>query len=327
MARVITILGAGNMGTALATVLAANRYEVVLWSIEPEVVAEITTQHRTEKYLPGMVLPPQVTATGDLSQAMASARGVIFAVPSSVIVRVAADVASHCGVRMPVLSVAKGIDADTLQPLSECIAGALGRRRGTVAGLAGPAVAMEFARGTPTAVVVAGTPLVTRFWQRAFRRPAFHVEESRDLRGVSWAACLKNVYAVALGMGDGLGFTMNTKALLVTQALREMATCLDRVSAHRATVYGLAGLGDLVTTGFSPHGRNRQFGARICAGTQCDIPAVLRTMTVEGVAAAQVAHRWARAQRLRLPLLELVWRVCHRNADPTQAMRAYLQAI
>ncbi|MBI4433510.1 NAD(P)H-dependent glycerol-3-phosphate dehydrogenase [Candidatus Uhrbacteria bacterium] len=324
MASMITILGAGNMGTALATVLAANGHRVTLWSIEKEVVADIVQHHRTEKYLPGIVLSPAITATTDLATALARTRGVLVAVPSSVIEDVAELVAPDLPERVPMLSVAKGIDVATFRSLPEVIAAACGRRRGMVAGLAGPAVATEFAQGSPTAVVVAGAPGVTRFWVRMLRRPMFHVEESRDLLGVSWAACLKNVYAVVLGMADGMGFSMNTKALLTTHALREMATFLARVPARQGTVYGLAGLGDLVTTGFSPHGRNRRFGELICAGAQCDIPAVLKTMTVEGVAAVQVARAWARKRRLRLPLLELVGRVCHQGADPTGALRKYL---
>jgi glycerol-3-phosphate dehydrogenase (NAD(P)+) len=177
-----------------------------------------------------------------------------------------------------------------------------------------------------TAVVVAGRPIDTRFWQRVLQRPTFHVEESRDLVGVSWAACLKNVYAIALGMCDGMRYAMNTKAVLVTRALAEMEALLRSARAKPETVYGLAGIGDLVTTGFSPHGRNRRFGELICSGEQCDIPAALKTMTVEGINAVAVAHAWAQRKRLRLPLLELVWRVCHKKADPCRSLQRYFRS-
>lgn len=320
----ISILGAGNMGVALATVLAGNHHTVTHWSIEPDVVADINQRHRTEKYLPGVMLDTKrVTATGDIAQALRGCRGVIVAVPSHVIARVAIQAAPHIRASTPVLSVAKGIEAETFRPLPDVVAGAFGWKAGSVAGLAGPAVATEFSRGTPTAVVAAGRPAVTAFWRRVLGRPTFRIAESRDLVGASWTATLKNIYAIALGMCDGMRYSMNTKAILITYALAEMDDFLRSVRAKRETVYGLAGLGDLVTTGFSPQGRNREFGELICAGAQCDIPAVLKTMTVEGVAAVAVAHAWTGRKRLRLPLLDLVWRVCHRGADPCRLLTAY----
>jgi glycerol-3-phosphate dehydrogenase (NAD(P)+) len=360
----ITILGAGNMGCALATVIASNRHDVVLWSIEQDVVADIARHHRSEKYLPGIRFTRRITATCNLVTALQRARGVIVAVPSHVVARVAEQAAPYITPRLPVLSVAKGIDPTTLQPISDTIATALRRAKGSVAGLGGPAIATEFSRGTPTAVVVAGRVADTKFWRRVLERPTFHTEESRDLVGVSWTAALKNVYAIALGMCDGMRYTMNpvappsrplrksimkggavsrfpapttgapcewrygmnTKAILMTRAIGEMATLLRSVQSASATTYGLAGLGDLVTTGFSPHGRNRSFGELICAGAQCDIPAVLKTMTVEGISAVAVAHTWAQRKHLRLPLLELVWKVCHRGADPCRSLQRYLRA-
>lgn len=322
----IAILGAGNMGCALATVFAANKIRVQLWTIEADVVRDITEYHRTAKYLPDIALDPRyITATGDLTAACARADGVVLAVPSHVVACVAADVRGMVGKRTPVLSVAKGIDAATFASLPAVAARALGRTRDGVAGLAGPAVAMEFARGTPTAVVVAGRGQGSAFWQRALQRPTFHVERSTDLIGVSWAAALKNVYAIALGMCDGMRYAMNTKALLVERAVAETARVLRRVHGRAETAYGLAGLGDLVTTGFSVHGRNRKFGEMLCATEDCDIPAVLATMTVEGVAAAAAAHAWASAQRVEFPLLTAVWRVCHRSANPCVTLERYLR--
>ncbi|MBI4143201.1 NAD(P)H-dependent glycerol-3-phosphate dehydrogenase [Candidatus Uhrbacteria bacterium] len=319
----LTVLGAGNMGCALATILAGNRHDVAMWSIEPDVVADIQRRHRTEKYLPGVVLDHRITATGDIVAALHGAQGVILAVPSHVIASVAAAAAPHMGVRTPVLSVAKGIEAKTFRALPDVVAEAFSRRRGSVAGLAGPAVATEIAAGMPTVVVVAGRPTDAAFWQRALTRPTFRIEQARDLVGVSWAACLKNVYAIALGMCDGMRYSMNTKAILTTHALAEMADFLRSVGAKPGIAYGLVGIGDLVTTGFSLHGRNRKFGELICANGQCDIPAVLKTMTVEGVAAVDVAHAWVRQQQLWLPLLDLVWRVCHRGADPCRSLTMY----
>lgn len=315
------------MGCALATVLAGNGHDVALWSIESDVVADITRNHRSEKYLPGIALDDRIIATNDLATALRQAHGVIVAVPSAVIARVAERATPYISTRVPVLSVAKGINLKSFRPLADTVATVLSRARGDVSGLGGPAIASEFARGTPTAVVVAGRQTKTSFWQRVLQRPTFRVEESRDLIGVSWAACLKNVYAIALGMCDGMKYAMNTKAILMTRALAEMAALLRSTHAKPETVYGLAGIGDLVTTGFSPHGRNRKFGEMICAGGECDIPAVLKTMTVEGINAVLVAREWARRKHLRLPLLDLVWRVCHKGANPCRSLEQYFTKV
>src|SRR3989338_9050243 len=154
----IAIPGAGNMGCALATVLAANRHAVTLWSIESEVVADIQENHRTEKYLPGVMLDAKrIRASGDLATACAAADGVVIAVPSPVATRVARDAQPFVPVRIPVLSVAKGIDPERFLPLPTTIATTLRRTHDGVAGLAGPAVATEFATGTPTSDVAPGT--------------------------------------------------------------------------------------------------------------------------------------------------------------------------
>lgn len=313
------------MGTALATVLAGNGHDATLWSVESDVVAEVTRHHRSKKYLPGIALHDRITATGDLAAALRRARGVILAVPSTVIERVVAQAVPHMTMRIPVLTVTKGIDPKSFQPFARVVATMVRYIRTSVSGLGGPAIATEFSRGTPTAVVIAGPSADTRFWRRVLQRPTFHVEESRDLVGVSWAACLKNVYAIALGMCDGMAYTMNTKAILITRALAEMTVVLRSAGAKPATVSGLAGLGDLITTGCSPHGRNRTFGEMICAGGECDVPAILNTMTVEGIGAVAVAHAWARRTHLHLPLLDLVWRVCHRRADPCRSLEVYLR--
>ncbi|MDO8462925.1 MAG: 3-hydroxyacyl-CoA dehydrogenase NAD-binding domain-containing protein [bacterium] len=322
----VAILGAGTMGCALATLLAANNYRVRLWSVESDVVRDIATHHRTKKYLPDVILDAErISATGDLAGALVGADGVVFAVPSTAVALVARDARPFLARGAAVLCVAKGIDGPSFSPLPAVIARTLGRARGSVAGLAGPAVAAEFVAGTPTAVVIAGTLAATRLWQRAFARPTFTVQRSRDLIGISWAAALKNVYAIGLGMCDGMAYATNTKALLMERALAEMVTVLRRVRARPETAYGLAGLGDLVTTGFAPSGRNRTFGEMICASADCDIPALLTRMTVEGVAASAVAHAWAECTHTTLPLLNMIWRVCHEHADPCDTLAQYLE--
>jgi glycerol-3-phosphate dehydrogenase (NAD(P)+) len=323
----IAILGAGNMGTALA-VVAAQRCRVVLWSIEESVVRDIQRRHSNKKYLPGVRLhKDRISATEDITEACQDADGVIVSVPSTVIADVAKGVRRHVPKGAQILCVAKGIDPKRFQPLPYVVARALGRRRDAVAGLAGPAIATEFARGAVTGVVCVGAPHTTSFWSGVLQRSTFRVHESQDLRGASWASALKNVYSIVLGMSDGMQLATNTKALLVERCLDEMAYILDHVRADSDTAYGLAGIGDLLVSGFSPNARNRRFGEMICEDEACDIPSVLETMTVEGVAASSAVHRWARVKRLQLPLVELVWRVCHRKADPCVLLDRYLRSV
>lgn len=263
--------------------------------------------HRNTKYLAGTELPPHVSATGDMAEALADAHIVVCAVPSHAIVATLQAATRHLAPDAIVASITKGIDEATLAPISIHAAEALPEAlRHRLCVIAGPAVANEIAQGHPAAMVVASVdPEAARLVANALSGTHVKAATSMDLHGAGYAMALKNAYAIALGMCDGLKFPMNTKALVITMALEEMARILAAAGAQPQTATSLAGLGDLLVTGLSPHGRNRTYGERLVGATTKD-PARLGLGTVEGIAATAAALRLRAKLGADAPLLETV---------------------
>jgi glycerol-3-phosphate dehydrogenase (NAD(P)+) len=319
----IAILGAGNLGTTLAVVLAAR--DVALWTIESDVAREIRDQRRNTRYLPGVDLPPGLSVTTDLGEALAGAAVVLITVPSKVV----RDVARRAGAllassraRPALVSASKGLEAGTRLRMSQVIASELpAPLRPRVLALSGPSIAAELSRGIPTAVVLAARDQrLARRVRRVLQTPVLRLELSRDVTGVELGGVLKNAYALALGLCDGLGLGLNTKAALVARALPEMARLGVALGGRRDTFYGLAGLGDLIGTGLSDHSRNRKMGEELARDRTGDEAIASIPGVVEGIGALRVAHELAARKRIRLPLLEGIMAVLERKADPLRTI-------
>ena len=320
--RTVAVLGAGNMGTALAQTIAGNGHSVRLWSIETDVLEEIRDRRLNPKYLPGVTLHKGVTPCWTLEETLAGAWLALFSVPSQVVRPLARDAAPHILAEQAVLNVGKGLDEGTDKRMSEVLAEELSEHGG-IAAMGGPAIASEFARGVPTAVIVASTdPTLAAEVQETLQNEFFKVETTTDVAGVELGASLKNAYAIALGMCDGAGYGTNTKAFLASLALAEMAALSRALGGEERTAYGLAGLGDLITTGFNPHSRNRTLGEKLCSNT--DWEQFLRDNTVEGVAACRATEL---ADRLDVPtpLLHAIHDVLFLGEPPAETMRRFLR--
>jgi len=321
--RTVTVLGAGTMGTALAQTIAGNGHHVRLWSIETDVLEEIRDRHTNSRYLPGVTLHQQVTPCCTMAESLADAWLVIFSVPSHIVRSLARDAAPHIRVEQAALNVGKGLEEGTDKRLSEVLSEELPRQRG-IAVMGGPAIASEFAHGVPTAVIVAAADAhLAAEIQGTLQNDFFKVETTGDMAGVELGACLKNAYAIALGMCDGLGYGLNTKAFLASLALGEMTALLTALGGEERTAYGLAGLGDLLATGLSPHSRNRTVGEKLCSDP--DWPEFLRTHIVEGVPACRVATALAQRLDVPAPLLHAVCDALFLNKRPAEAMGLFLR--
>ena len=319
----IAILGAGNLGTTLAVVLAAR--DVALWTIESDVAREIRDHHRNTRYLPDVDLPPGLSITTDLREALAGATVVLLTIPSKVVREVARQAGAILATTRPrpaVVSAAKGLEAGTRLRMSQVVAAEMpAPLRPRVLALSGPSVAAELSRGVPTAVVLAGRDQrLARSVRRALQTPVLRLELSRDVAGVELGGVLKNAYALALGLCDGLGLGLNTKAALVARALPEMARLGAALGGRRETFYGLAGLGDLIGTGLSDHSRNRKMGEALARDRTGDEAIASIPGVVEGVGALRVAREAAARKRIRLPLLEGILAVLERKADPLRTI-------
>jgi glycerol-3-phosphate dehydrogenase (NAD(P)+) len=284
------------------------------------VARDIREHHLNSKYLPGVSLPRALGVTEDLPGAVAGAAIVLVTVPS----RFVRDVARPLGQALQaqaappfIVSASKGLEAASFLRMTEVIASELpspGRER--VLAMSGPSIAHELARGTPTAVALASRDTrVSRAVRRDLQTPVLRFQISRDVAGIELAGVLKNAYALAFGLCDGLGLGLNTKAALLARALPELARLGVALGGRRSTFFGLAGLGDLVGTGLSDHSRNRRMGAELARRTAeealASIPGV-----VEGLGSVRLARELAAKHGLRLPLLEGIAAAVEHAVDP-----------
>ena len=321
----VAILGAGNMGTALAQVIAGNDHRVLLWSIETDVLEEIRRSRLNSKYLDGVSLHKNIEPIWGLAETLAGGGVVIISVPSQVVGALARDMAPNVQPGQVLLNVAKGLEGGSHRRMSQVLSQELGEQiPRSIGSIGGPAIAVEMARGAPMAVIVAfeDADAGSRV-QRLLQNEHLKVATTPDLCGLELCAALKNVYAIALGIADGLGHGANTKAFLVSLALDEMSSICGALGGQRDTVYGLAGLGDLVTTGYSEHSRNRRLGEEL--GTGGDWRHFLRTNTVEGVGACRAAKELIEGRGLKPHLLQTLHEILFQERPAPEAMRHFFR--
>jgi len=262
-----------------------------------------------------------VTVTSELGAAAQGAEVLLFVLPSSFVRPTAHRLGRLLGHAPVALNASKGLEPGTLLTMGEVIASELPGSR--VYTLSGPSFAREVARGIPTKLVLAGPPgAAARRLCLLLEGPGLRVEWSRDRKGVELGGSLKNALAIACGILDGLGAGANTKAALFIQGISEMASLIAASGGRQETIYGLAGLGDLIATGTSPESRNRALGEKLGSGKPLakalrEIPTV-----VEGIEAAACAHRLARRLGLKAPLLEAIWRTLRRGSPAGNVVKA-----
>jgi glycerol-3-phosphate dehydrogenase (NAD(P)+) len=316
MPDIIAVIGAGNMGTAVAQVLASNGHSIRAWSIETDVLEEIRDHRVNTKYLSGVDLHTGIEPMWELETAVQGAGVVVLSVPSQIVAGVARDLAPFLEPGQLILNVAKGLESGTNRRLTVVIAGELDDRQATIGAMGGPAIAIEMARGQPTAVIVGyEDEAASRRVQSLLQNEWVKVDTTTDLAGLELCSTLKNVYAIALGICDGMDVGANTKAYVGTVAMDEMGRICAALGGRHATVHGLAGLGDLLTTGYSQHSRNRTLGEKLGSGGEWK--RFLTEQTVEGVVACGAIKSLVGDCGLSLPLLDTLDEIlCETNSAP-----------
>jgi glycerol-3-phosphate dehydrogenase (NAD(P)+) len=313
----ITVLGAGAWGTALARLLHQARHTITLWGHDREHLEQLRRSRRNERYLPGIDLPGDWTLTGSATEALRGSHGVVVAVPSRAFRETTRCLHGFVGL---VVSVTKGIEHDT--GLTMCGVLAEHAPQADLAALSGPTLALEVARGIPTAIVAASNnPATAAQVQDLFHCPGFRVYTSNDLLGVELGGALKNVIAIAAGVGDGLGFGDNTKAALITRAIVEIRRLGVACGAQAETFNGLSGLGDLTDTCFSRLSRNRGFGERIGRGEKPDAILASLVSVTEGFPTARSAWQLARKLNVSTPIIDQVHAILYEGKDPKTGVR------
>lgn len=315
----VAVVGDGGWGTALALVLHGNGIPVRLWSRDAAYAAEMRATGANPRFLPGIPLPPGLHVTADAAEALDDAWLAVSAVPTQHVRATWTTLAPALPRTTAVLSVSKGIEVGTLASPSVILREVLGRR--ALAVLSGPSHAEEVARGLPTTVVVASRNRdLARRAQSAFAADRFRVYTRTDVVGVEFAGAAKNVVALAAGIGDGIGIGDNGKAALITRGAAEIARLGTRLGGQRSTFHGLAGIGDLIVTCASSHGRNRAVGERIGRGeTLADVLASM-TMVAEGVPTTRSLVALARRRRVEMPIAEAVHGILFDDVPPLTAL-------
>ncbi|MGE8658428.1 MAG: NAD(P)H-dependent glycerol-3-phosphate dehydrogenase [Achromobacter sp.] len=327
----VAVLGAGSWGTALAAA-ASRRHPTVLWARDPAQAADMAARHENARYLPGIALPQALTVSSDLDATLRSLKQdgaaglIILGVPVAGLAATCAELAQRLpalGLQdTPIVWTCKGFEADTARLPHEIVRAAL---PGAIGGaLSGPSFAREVAQGLPVALTVASDNAALRAATTlALHGAALRVYASGDLVGVEVGGALKNVIAVACGIGDGLALGTNARAALITRGLAEMTRFGVALGAQAETFAGLTGLGDLVLTATGELSRNRHVGLEIGAGRKlADILA--SGITAEGVRCARAALDRARAIGVELPITEAVCAVLFEGVAPMTAVSALL---
>lgn len=318
--RTVCTLGNGGWGTALALVALRNGAVVRMWGIEPDYVEETRRLRKNPRYLPGVALPEALELTSDAAEAAAGAQLLVSAVPTQYLRETMTRLAPALPADTPVLSVSKGIEVDTLARPTEILAETLGER--PLAVLSGPSHAEEVARGNPTSLVVASADEgVRKSVQQLFSDDRFRVYSSPDLLGVELAGAVKNVIAIAAGISHGLELGDNATAALLTRGAAEIARLGRALGADPRTFAGLAGIGDLIATCTSRHGRNRGVGERLGRGERIDDIIGSMVQVAEGVPTTRGVVELAARAGIEMPISEQVRQVLFEGRRPREALQ------
>lgn len=317
-----TVFGAGSFGTAISQVLAPNFDEVVLWGRDAGLIDTLNRTHQNPNYLPGLALSPKIRGSTDREAAAAGAELVVVATPSQATRGLLASAQNLFPSHVPVVSVAKGIENETLCTMTEVLEQCLPESyHPHIAVLSGPSFAKEMVLRLPTVVTIASRFETTaRAAQAMFTSDFFRCYSSTDVVGVQVGGALKNVIAIAAGMSDGLGLGHNSRAALITRGLAEITRIAVRMGGNPLTLSGLAGMGDLVLTCTGELSRNRKVGFELGRGRSLD--EILKEMkqVAEGVKTAKSARDLSEKMGVELPICQQVYQIAWEGKSPKAAV-------
>lgn len=316
----IGMIGAGSWASALTYELTRKGHEVNIWSISQEEVDLINEDHEQRVKLPGVKFPESVRASRDLGKIIQGKDLLILAVPSSFVRTTAKSMSPFVKPGQRIVSVAKGLEEDTLLTLTQIIEEEIPSCRTIV--LSGPTHAEEVGKGMPTAIVAGAKKKEDALYvQDIFMSEVFRVYTSSDVLGMQIGGALKNVVALASGAADGLGYGDNTRAALITRGITEISRLGMAMGGRKETFYGLTGIGDLIVTCSSMHSRNRRAGILIGKGKTPEEAMNEVQQVVEGVYCTKAAHQLSLKYQVETPIIDQVWQVLKEGKNPCDAVK------
>lgn len=333
MSQKITIIGNGSMATVCALLLESRGAKVTIWGATADHMADLIQTRENTRYLPGYRIPESIRITADDASAMTDADLILTAIPTQYIRKIWNRLAPHTPPGVPIASVAKGIETDTILRPTQIIADVLAtggkddpdKPARPLAAISGPSVADELARCLPATVCVASDDeALGKMIQKTFNCHWFRVYTNNDLLGVELAGATKNVIALAAGMLDGLQAGINAKSALLSRGLAEITRLGVAMGARQETFFGIAGVGDLATTCFSPTGRNRTCGEQLGKGRKLED--ILESMhgVVEGVPTTKSVVALAKKYRVEMPITQAIHQVLFEGMDPIEGISSLM---
>jgi glycerol-3-phosphate dehydrogenase (NAD(P)+) len=316
----ISIIGDGGWGTTLAIHLTRQKYPVTLWGAFAENIAQSAKSRENKKFLPGIKIPVQVQLTSDINEALLFGDLIVLSTPSEYLTDTLSKIQKTSYKGKIFVSVVKGIHPKSFKRMSEIVQEYLPKVPLVV--LSGPTIAGELAHGFPTTAVAAckDQKLAVAI-QKVFNSDTFRIYTNTDVVGVEFGGSVKNVIALACGICDGLKLGTNAKAAVLTRGLVEISRLGMALGGRRETFYGLTGLGDLVTTCFSPISRNRSVGEALGRGEKIkDVLGSMRAVA-EGVVTARAVYHLARKKKIGMPIVTEVYKILFENKSAKRAMK------
>jgi len=327
----ITVIGAGSWGTTLAVLLAKKGFSVTLWCRRIEQESEITRNKQNKQYLPGIILPSNLRITSSIQDACDDTQLLVLAVPAQYARAILRQFCQHITKAHYILHVIKGIEQSSNKLISSIIKEELGDRiiNDHIAVLSGPNHAEEISRELPTATVIASSDMKTATMLcSVFQTNYFKVYPLDDVEGVEICGALKNIFALAMGVCDGLELGDNAKASIITLGLAEMGTVARAFGAKRTTCFGLAGVGDLIATCYSDHSRNRKVGLLLAQGKSMQqIQQEMHGMVAEGVSTTKAIYEIGKKKKLTMPLITQAYEVLYNKKNLESAMAQLLKEV
>jgi glycerol-3-phosphate dehydrogenase (NAD(P)+) len=319
----VAVLGGGSWGTTVASLVTRNA-PVMLWARNPDTVTEINTHHTNEVYLPGATLPEKLVATNDIAEAVQGADVIVMGIPSQNFRAVLLEVKKYIRAWVPVISLTKGLELDTRLRMTQIITEVLPGH--PVGVLTGPNLAREIMAGQAAASVIAmEDEIIVQELQNVFKSGLFRIYTNTDVIGCELGGVLKNIIAIAVGMGDGQGAGDNTRAGLITRGLAEVTRLGVAMGGRAETFSGLAGIGDMIATCTSAQSRNRHVGIQLGKGR--NMPEIISEMVMvaEGAKSAPAVMALAEQYGVEMPIARDVYRVLSGDATASRAFRGLLR--
>ena len=322
----ISIIGAGSWGTTLAVLLGEKGFDVKLWARREELSNEIESKRENKQYLPGIKIPSNVIAEHSLKNVINGSHIIISVVPSEFLRKIVREIKPYYNNQI-IVSTTKGIEHNTCKRMSQVIEDEIGKAK--IAVLSGPNHAEEVSIKMPTASVVASKDKKTsKIVAEALATPYFKLYQLNDVIGVEICGALKNISAIATGVCDGFGFGDNARASIITLGLMEMNNFGRHFGAKRGTVYGLAGVGDLIATCISKHSRNRFLGEQLAKGKKMEeIKKQMRGMIAEGIPTTKAVYEYSKNHDIEMPLTHQAYEVLFENKNLKQAIKDLLALV